>query len=147
MRGSVSELQRMLNSMCMFIRHSENRIHEVNDEKSNVESFDNVVIREATAINSNVKEDSVRRAIERGALSWEMIENQRKDFIVGKLRVIAELDETQCNTLFRKLDGMIPIAPEMKRRNSILKMRRIFYQKWIMKCVYSAFNGFQCFCG
>ena len=146
MSGSVSELDGMLNSMCTFTHHPENRVHEVNDEKANVESFDDAVIREATAINSKVKGECVREAIELGGLSWGMIENQRKDFIVGKLRVIAELDETQCNTLFEKLDGAVPIAPEMERRNRVLQIRRMFHQKWIMKCMYSAFNCFQCFC-
>ena len=72
---SVSELEGMLNSMCTFIHHPENRVHAVSDENCNVESFDDAVIREATAINSNVKKECVREAIELGGLSWEMIEN------------------------------------------------------------------------
>ena len=55
---------------------------------------------------------------------------------MGKLIVIAELDETQCDELFEKLDGAVPIAPEMERQKRIFKKRDIFYQKWIMKCMY-----------
>ena len=132
--------------LCVFVHHSESAVQEVSNDSTIVRNFVDAVVREAIAINSDVKEECVREAIERSALSWEVIENERKDFIVGKLRVIAELDENQCNELFKKLDGMIPIAPETERQNRISEMRSVFYQKWIMKCMYSAFNAFECFC-
>ena len=108
-----------------------------------METFADAVVREATVINSNVDEDSVRKAIQCGSLSWKVIENQRKDVIVGKLRVIAELDDNQCTALFQKLDGMIPIAPVTERRNRISQMRSVFYQKWIMKCMHSVSDCFR----
>ena len=133
--------------LCVFVHHSESAVHAVNNDSTALEKLVDVVVREATAINSDVKEECVREGIERIGLSWEVIENQRKDVIVGKLRVIAELDENQCHELFKKLDRAVPIAPEMDRRNRILLMKRIFYRQWIMKCMYSAFNAFECFCG
>ena len=120
----------------MFVHHSESAFHEVSNDSTIVRNFVDAVVREATAINSDAKKECVRKAIERSGLSWAVIENERKDFIVGKLRVIAELDVNQCNELFEKLDEMIPIAPEKERQNRILKMRSVFYQKWIMKCMY-----------
>ena len=127
----------------MFVHHSESAVHEVNNDSTIVKNFVDAVVRQATAINSDVKKECVRETIERSGLSWAVIENQRKDLIVEKLRAIAELDETQCNELFEKLDGMIPIAPETERRNRILQMRRVFYQKWIMKCMYSVSDCFR----
>ena len=127
----------------MFVLYSESTTRELNSGSVAVENFVDAVVREATAINSNVDKNSVREAIERGGLSWKVIENQRKDFIVGQLRAIKKLDESQCNALFQKLDGMIPIPPETERRSSILKMRDIFHQKWIMKCMYSVSDCFR----
>ena len=92
--------------------------------------------REATAINSNVGEESVRKVVEIGALSWEMIEDQRKAVVMGRLRAIDHLDETQCHSLYRKLSNR-----GVRFREKIVKN---IYKSWIRKCMYSVSDGFKC---
>ena len=115
---------------------SEARIHELKDEKPAVEEFADVLLREAKALNRDVVEQSVRVAVDVGSLSWTVIEDQRKEFVVEKLRAIGNLDESQCNELFDKMDGMVPINSETKRRNVILSMKGDFHETWIMKCMF-----------
>ena len=99
-----------------------------------------VLLREVDAIDPTVTAESVENMIEYGGLSWAEVESQRKEVVVGKLRAIGNLDEHQCGKLFDKLDVMMSIDPEIKRRNSILFARRFFHGKWITKCMYSAFD-------
>ena len=115
----------------------ESRIQEFNDEKLVSEDFVRALIREAMVVNSNVEEQSIREAIEVGALSWEMIENQGKEVFVEKMKTIELLDESQCNELFDKINGMTPTELQRKRRDYVLTVIRRFYEKWIMKCMYS----------
>ena len=107
-------------------------------------------MRKANGINPNVEEQSVRNAIENGALSWTMIEDQSKEVVVERLRAIDDLDDDQCNELFEKLDRMIPTDPETKRREHILEVRTQFYEDWVMKCMYGVFEcsqyRFICLC-
>ena len=98
-----------------------------------MDNFDNILVREATAINSKVEAHSARDAIERGNLSWSTVEDQTKEVVVRKLRTIEHLDEAQCIELFDKIHGMILIQPERKRRDYIFKIIRGFYARWIMK--------------
>ena len=116
----------------------EGRIRELKDEKPAMGDFIDVLIREATALNRGIEEQSVRVAVDVGELSWTVVEDQRKDSVVERLRAIGHLDESQCNQLFDKMDGMVPINAEAKRRrNLILSIKRDFHKKWIMKCMYS----------
>ena len=64
--------------------------------------------------------------------------------MVEKLKDIGNLDDSQCDKLFDKMDGMIPIDPKRRRRECVLKMKSIFYEKWITKCMYSVFDYFKC---
>ena len=102
-----------------------------------------ILIRDVSAINSNVEETSIRKAIEVGALSWEMIENQGKEVLLKKLKAIDLLDESQCNELFDKINGMKPSGLQRKRRDYVLMLIRVFYSKWIMNCMYAVCEGFQ----
>ena len=119
---------------------SEVQIHESKDEKPATDDFADVLIREAKAFNHDVEEQSVRAAVDVGGLSWTVIENDRKEFVVGRLRGIGHLDESQCNELFDTMDGLVPFPPETARRNCILSMKRDLHEKWIMKCMYSVFE-------
>lgn len=85
-----------------------------------------------------MKEQSIRKAIEDGGLSWAVIENLRKKIAVGRLKAIENLDESQCNVLFDKLDGMIPTDPKTHKINMIAD------QMWILKCMYSITECFSC---
>ena len=110
------------------------------NEKNNVENFGDCLLRQASDVNSNVTMESVQKAAEPGGLSWEIFEDQRKDDIVEKLRAIENLDESQCNELFQKLNGMRPNELKRKQRDYILSIKRDFYENWIMKCMYSVFE-------
>lgn len=100
-------------------------------------SFANALIRAATAINSNVKEQSVRKAIQRGPLSWTTVEDQKKVITVGRFLGIEHLDEDQCNKLFDIIDGMIPKGWRWRRKDFVDAMKTMFYEKWLMKCTYT----------
>ena len=97
-----------------------------------MEDFADALICEATAINSKVEAQSVCSAIEKYDLSWKMVENQRKKLVLERLRTIENLDESQCDELFDKMDQMVPIDRDTQRRNCIVA------RNWIMKCMYSA---------
>ena len=94
-----------------------------------MDDFANVLVREATSINSKVEAQSVCSAIQKCGLSWKMVENQRKKTVVERLRAIENLDESQCNELFDKMDQMVPIDGDTERRNCIVE------RTWIMKCM------------
>ena len=93
--------------------------------------------REASAINSNVEEESVREVVELGGLSWEMIEDQRKEVVMGRLRAIGHLDESQCDVLYHKM-----VSERSVKREAIKHL----FKSWIMKCMYivSAADSFKC---
>ena len=82
------------------------RIKELDDDKLVSENFVHILVREALTINSNVEESSIRKAVEVGGLSWEMMESQGKEVLVEKLKAIELLDEPQCNALFDKMNGL-----------------------------------------
>ena len=109
---------------------------EMDDEKLLSEDFMLIFVREALTINSNIEESSFRKAVEVGALSWEMFENEGKEALVEKLRAIDLLDQSQCNALFDKMNGLRPTELQRKRRDYVLTVIRSFYEKWIMKCTY-----------
>ena len=123
---------------------SEGRIHELKYEKPATDDFADVLIREAKAFNHDVEEQSVRAAVAVGGLSWTVIENERKELVVDRLRAIGHLNESQCNELFDKMDRLVAIspAPETERRNCILSMKRDFHEKWVVKCMYCVFEYF-----
>ena len=109
-----------------------------------MEEFGDVLLREVAVMDSNVSAQSVRNVIASGRLSWAVVEGHRKEFVVEILKDIDDLDESQCNELFDKMDRMVPIDPEEARRKSVLSMKRVLYEKWIMKCMY-VHVVFQCF--
>ena len=103
-----------------------------------MDDFTDVLVREAIAINSNVEAQSVCSAIEKYGLSWKMVEKQREKVVVERLRAIKNLDESQCNELFDKMDQMVPIDRDTHRRNCIVE------RNWIMKCMYNVSACFLC---
>ena len=71
------------------------RKRELDDDKLVSAEFVRIFVREAITINPNVEESAVRKAVEVGALSWKMMENQSKEVVVDKLKAIDLLDESQ----------------------------------------------------
>ena len=118
------------------------RVKEMDDEKLVSEDFVHILVREALTINSNVEESVVRKAVEVGGLSWEMMESQAKEVLVEKLKAIELLDEPQCNALFDKINGMRPTELQRKKRDYMLTVIRSIYENWIMKCMYSVSECF-----
>ena len=114
-----------------FVHLSECQLRAFEEAQVAEDAFADILVREATAINSNVQAQSVCSAIEKFDLSWEMVEDQRKQVVVKRLLAIEDLDESQCNRLFDKLDGMIPIQRDTQRRNCIVE------RMWIMNCTCS----------
>ena len=110
----------------MHILHSEHHLQD------GIVEF---LLREATAINSNVEEKSVQEVVELGGLSWQMIEDQRKGVVMGRLRAIGHLDETQCNELYHKMELDISRYREIVIR---------YYNSWFMKCMNSVSDCFKC---
>ena len=123
------------NSQCTDL---ERRLHELESDEHSEEDFADILVREAISINSNVKEESVRSAIDEGGLSWAVVEDLRKEDVVERLRVIQNLDESQCNELFDKMDGMVPVERDTKRRNCIIGL------SWITRCMYSHYSVSMC---
>ena len=80
--------------------------------------------------------ESVRKAVDEAGLSWVLFDDHVKGVVTERLRTIGNLDESQCNELFDKMNGMRSIEVERKRRTFILDMARILYEKWIMKCMH-----------
>ena len=111
-----------------------------------MKNFQVLLLGEVSAIDSNATIESVENVVGRDGLSWEMFEYQRKEDIVEKLKAIDNLDESHCAVLFDKLNEMRPTELNRKHRDCILSIKSDFYEKWIMKCMYSAFNAFECFC-
>ena len=109
-----------------------------------MEDFGDALRREVSVLDPNVSAESVRNVVKSGRLSWAIVENQRKEFVVEILKDIEDLDESQCNELFDKMDGMVPfeIDSEDARRNCALSVKNIFYENWIMKCMYSVSEYF-----
>ena len=109
-----------------------------------MEDFGDALLRKVSVMNPNVSPESVRNVVKSGQLSWVTVEDQKKEFVVEILREIEDLDESQCNELFDKMDGMVPIEIESEeaRRNCALSIKSIFYEKWIMKCMYSVSEYF-----
>lgn len=107
------------------------RLHVIADEEAAVKDFAEILVHEATTINSNVVDQAIRTAIDKSGLSWAVIEDQRKEIIVARLREIVNLDEVQCVKLFHELDQMIPIEGNIKRWECFVEMI------WITKCMYS----------
>ena len=128
-----------------FVNFSECQLRDCEEEKDAVDDFADVLVREATAIDSKVEAQSVSSAIHKCGLSWQIMENQRKKVVVERLREIGNLNESQCNDLFDKMDEMVPIDRDTQRRNCIVE------RKWIMKrmCTLSAcfLCRFTSFCG
>ena len=122
---------------CTLLNSADNRMREIQDEKPVLGHFADVLIREAIAMNANINEQSARNVIESSALSWAVMENQRKEVIVERLRAIEHLDESQCNELFDKMDKWILQQPN-KRQDCIVALNRI------MKCMCSVSVCFQC---
>ena len=119
------------------VLRTERNLNELENEKNNMENFEVCLLREVTDINSNLTVEAVRKAVEHSGLSWDIFEDQRKKDIVEKLQSIANLNESQCNTLFDNLNEIRPNELKRKKRDSILSMKRDFYEKWILKCMYS----------
>ena len=120
-----------------YAHHAERRICDLKNEilEEHRVTFVDAVIRAATAINSNVNEQSVRNAIEHNSLSWTDIVNQRKVITTGQFSAIGHLDEDQCDKLFDIIDGMIPKGWRQQRQILVDTMKFIFYEKWLMKCM------------
>lgn len=98
-----------------------------------MEKFADVLFREASSLNPDVEQQSVRDVVEVCDLSWMMIEDQRKEVVVERLRTIGNLDDSQCNQLFETLNGMVPVDRKAKGRTHFLNAKKNFYEKWIMK--------------
>ena len=130
----------------LTINYSESYLNKMENENNNVEHFEVCLLREVTNINPNLTMESIRKAVEHGGLSWEIFEDQRKEDIVEKLQDIDSLNESQCNTLFDNLNGMRPNELKRTKRDYILSMKCDFYEKWIMKCMYSISESLQCRC-
>ena len=111
-----------------------------------MEDFSDALLRKVSVMAPNVSAESVRNVVKSSRLSWAIVENQRKEFVVERLREIEDLDESQCKELFDKMEGMVPneIDSEDARRNCALSIKNIFYEKWIMKCMYSVSECFHC---
>ena len=116
-----------------FINLSECQLHAFEEAKVAVDHFADVLVRKAIAINSKVEAESVINVIKNGGLSWKMVKNQRKNVVVQRLRAIENLDESQCNELFDKMDQTVPVDRDTQRRNCIVE------RKWIMKCTCCLF--------
>ena len=114
-----------------MIKIPECRLHELESDKQAVEDFADILVREATSINFDVDEESVRSAIDERGLSWAVVEDRRKEVVMQRLQVIQNLDESQCNELFDKIDGMVPVERDTKRRQCIVELN------WMTKCMYS----------
>ena len=113
-----------------FSNIAERRRHELESDEHS-EDFADILVREAISLNPNVEEESVRTAINEGGLSWTVVEDRRKEDVLERLRVIQNLDESQCKELFDKMDGMIPVERDTKRRQCIVELN------WITRCMYS----------
>ena len=122
--------------------YSEHNLNEMEIEKDSAENFEVCLLRQVSAINSNVISESVQKAVEHVDFSWEMFEYQRKEVVLERLKTIENLNESQCNELFDKMNGMKPTEMRRKRRNCVLSVKRDFYENWIMKCMYSVSECF-----
>lgn len=109
---------------------------ESENDKSTTKSFGEVLLREGAIINPNVSAKSVERAMTDGNLSWTLVENQRKHVVIERLGAITGFDETQCDRLFDKLDGMIPTDSETEQAKAIAAVKNVFYKSWLMKCMH-----------
>lgn len=110
-------------------------LHILHSERHLKDGIMKCLLREATAINSNVDDESVRKVVDVGAVSWEMIEDQPEEVVMGRLRAINDLDESQCNKLYHKMES------DRRKYREIVKS---FYISWFMKCMYSVSATFQC---
>ena len=117
-------------------------LNEMEIEKGKVENFGVLLLRLVTDINSDVTSESVQNVVENRGISWEMFEYQRKEDVVKKLKAIKNLNESQCDELFDKMNGMRPTEMKRNKRNCILSIKRDFYENWIMKCMYSVSECF-----
>lgn len=123
----------------MFVPYDdflERNLCDLENDKSTM-SFVEALLRETAIINPNLSVESVMKAIQDGNLSWTFVENQRKNVVVERLGVIQGFDEIQCCRLFEKLDGMIPTHWIEEKSNAIAAIKNIFYECWLMKCMYS----------
>ena len=68
-------------------------------------------------MNINIDSKSVHKMVKMHGLSWVMVEDRNKDFVVKRLKKIVNLDETQCNDLYRTMDSMTPIVQEENLRD------------------------------
>ena len=82
-------------------------------------------------MNPAVTIQCIQRTVKEANLSWDMVEDRDRKFVVKILRTIEDLDEDQCNTLYQRIDGMTPIVMEMKIRD----IKTYIYDRWIMKCM------------
>ena len=114
-----------------FVHLSECQLRAFEEEKVAVPNFADVLVREANSINSSVETESVCSVIQKFDLSWKTMANQRRKFVVKRLRAIEDLDESQCNQLFDRMDQIVPIDWDYQRRKCILE------RLWIMKCMCS----------
>ena len=112
-------------------------------EKGKVENLGGLLLRQVSAINSNVTRESVRNVVKYGGLSWEMFEYKRKEDVLEELKAIEDVNESRCDELFDTLNEMRPTEMKRKKRDCILSIKRDFYDLWIMKCMYSVSECFQ----
>ena len=114
--------------LCSSTECTENRLALQRVQSQN-QSFSAVLLRELTAMNINVDSKSVHH------VSWEMVEDRNKDFVVKRLKKIVNLDETKCNDLYRTIDSMTPIVQEENLRD----IKQGLYEEWILKCMLTLF--------
>ena len=118
--------QYIMITLQQFTYLTESQLRKLENENPANDNFADILLREANAINSKVDAQSVCSAME--------IEDQKKVSVVDRLTAIIRL--------FDKIDGMVPIDSKRERRDYIIKMKRIFYEKWIMKCMYRICSRF-----
>ena len=63
-----------------------------------------------TVITSRSKSEVVEHVVEKSGLSWEVIENQSREYVMAILRTIDGLNEDQCSTLYQRIDEKTSIV-------------------------------------
>ena len=99
-----------------------------------------VLVQESIALNSNVNIKAVQTMVTDSALSWDMIDDQHREFVMKRLRIIEDLDEDQCNALYRKIDDMAFIVVGRKMAEWLRDIKSTLDGKWIQKRMSSLYS-------
>ena len=86
-------------------------------------------------MNSDVNVQSLRNVIEDSGWSWDMVDDHDREFVMKRLRTIEDLDEDQCNELYRKIDDVTSIAVGRELSQWLYRVKKILNDKWIQKCM------------